>query len=344
MYQIAVDGFNGQEGDIVLSWFVDPTQDPLPVIVEQPKSVITTPSNNVSFVVEVAGTLARFQWFFEEQPLPGQTEPVLNLFNVQADAAGAYFVRVFQGNSFVDSRPALLQFSLTEPGAVPPTNFAADKFADAVAPTGFPAPLGEGARILPASVVVGYAGTQVFSTYGAVSEPGEPVHCGVVGGASVWYTYTAPDNGTVYMNTEGSDFDTILAVYTGPGTSFSTLVPVACDNNSGRDGRTSKLSFAATVGTTYAIAVDGVNGASGWVNLNYRLLVPMVISRVAGTNETFRFRLTATPNFPFTIQRSQDLINWTNVLTTNTSTGNFTFFESNITARVQRFFRAVQTP
>lgn len=43
--------------------------------------------------------------------------------------------------------------------------------------------------------VAGYTGTQVFSTYYAGHDPGEPNHCGVIGGASFWFAYVAPEDG-----------------------------------------------------------------------------------------------------------------------------------------------------
>ncbi|MEY3033057.1 MAG: hypothetical protein RLZZ622_1532 [Planctomycetota bacterium] len=49
----------------------------------------------------------------------------------------------------------------------------------------------------------------------ATAEAGEPVHHGVDGGKSVWWTWTAPASGTVVIETVGSDFDTVLAVYDG---------------------------------------------------------------------------------------------------------------------------------
>jgi len=123
----------------------------------------------------------------------------------------------------------------------------------------------------------GYIGTQVFSTYGATKEPGEPNHCGIAGGASEWFVFVTTTNGVFSLNTEGSTFDTVLAVYTGPGTSFETLVAVACDNNSGADGRTSKVMIPAEANTSYFVAVDGVAGVTGTVVLNYLLGTPPVI-------------------------------------------------------------------
>jgi len=110
-------------------------------------------------------------------------------------------------------------------------------------------------------------------------EPGEPYNCGLKGGASAWYAFTVPTNGTLYINTDGSSFDTTLGVYTMPpnGTDYSNLVAVACDNNSGTNGRTSAVRFQATAGTTYYVSVDGINGATGHVVLSYNLGDPLVI-------------------------------------------------------------------
>ena len=61
---------------------------------------------------------------------------------------------------------------------------------------------------------------------GATKEEGEPNHAGQPGGASYWYSYTAHRRSTLQFDTTNSTFNTILAVYTGPGDSFRTLVNV----------------------------------------------------------------------------------------------------------------------
>src|SRR5205814_8799916 len=96
-----------------------------------------------------------------------------------------------------------------------------------------------------------------------------------------WYAYQPPNDGVLHLDTEGSDYDTVLAVYTGPGTDYASLVPVDCDNNSGSDGKTSKATFRARQDTVYFIAVDGVGGASGTVVLDYDLNTLPTISSVA---------------------------------------------------------------
>lgn len=89
----------------------------------------------------------------------------------------------------------------------------------------------------------------------ATKEPGEPNHAGFVGGRSVWFTWTAPTNGTLRLSTLGSAFNTLLAVYTG--TAVNALTPVAANDNSPAGGNTSRLDFFANAGTTYRIAIDG---------------------------------------------------------------------------------------
>jgi hypothetical protein len=110
------------------------------------------------------------------------------------------------------------------------------------------------------------------NTFGASKETGEPNHAGNGGGASIWYSWTAPWSASVETETCGpSDFDTLLAVYRASGAvpPFSNLTPVASSNDVsnvfGCEPGESLLHFNATAGTTYYIAVDGFNGAAGQV-------------------------------------------------------------------------------
>jgi hypothetical protein len=114
------------------------------------------------------------------------------------------------------------------------------------------------------------------SNVSATKEAGEPNHAGNSGGKSVWWTWTAPANGLMRVTTDGSAFDTLLAVYTGSSVSGLTLV--ASDDDSG-EGFASAVTFAATAGTTYQIAVDGYIGASGAIQLNLYPLAPLRLLR-----------------------------------------------------------------
>ena len=98
----------------------------------------------------------------------------------------------------------------------------------------------------------------------ATVEVGEPEHAGAHGGASVWWRITPATSGTVTLSTWGSSFDTLLAVYTG--TSVGTLTGVASNDDAG-SGHESEISFEASAGTTYRIAVDGYGGETGAVRV-----------------------------------------------------------------------------
>ena len=66
-----------------------------PVIVEQPKSLTVLASSNICFTVRAAGTEPmQYQWFFDGNPIAGQTSPELALTNVQAKHAGNYYAVV----------------------------------------------------------------------------------------------------------------------------------------------------------------------------------------------------------------------------------------------------------
>jgi subtilisin family serine protease len=119
----------------------------------------------------------------------------------------------------------------------------------------------------------------------ATKEPGEPLHAGNAGGASVWWNVTVPSSGTLTLTTEGSDFDTLLAVYTG--TSVSSLTPIAANDDHGFH-LWSRVEFQAAAGTTYRIAVDGWAGATGSVALGHAFTpftvpaAPTGVTAVAG--------------------------------------------------------------
>jgi M6 family metalloprotease-like protein len=76
------------------------------------------------------------------------------------------------------------------------------------------------------------------------------------GQASVWYRYTAQANGDLLLDTIGSNYDTMLAVWTGPR---GSLISVGCNDDSGAV-HTSILSAPVTKGTVYTIEVSQYNG------------------------------------------------------------------------------------
>jgi hypothetical protein len=99
----------------------------------------------------------------------------------------------------------------------------------------------------------------------ATRQPGEPNHAGSSGGHSLWYQWTAPFSGAFSISTDGSSFDTALAVYRGAN--LTNLSLVAADDDSGL-GNNSLVTFAGLGGVDYLIAVDGIGSATGEAMLN----------------------------------------------------------------------------
>src|SRR5262249_3694855 len=99
----------------------------------------------------------------------------------------------------------------------------------------------------------------------ATKEAGEPSHAGNAGGKSVWWSWIAPEDGTVTISTAGSSFNTLLGVYTGA--SVGSLTTIASNNNQSNGVNTSLVTFNVVGGQTYHIAVDGFNGVAGSIKL-----------------------------------------------------------------------------
>lgn len=108
------------------------------------------------------------------------------------------------------------------------------------------------------------------SSAGATVETGEPVHADTIQGSSVWYSWTAPESGRVEFTTDGSSYDTVLAVYTG--SSLLQLTEIASNDDQTEIDPlplASKVVFPAVQGTTYYIAVAGFAAETGLILLNW---------------------------------------------------------------------------
>ena len=87
----------------------------------------------------------------------------------------------------------------------------------------------------------------------------------------------APRDGQARFQTQGSTFDTLLAIYT---TSADGLVLAAADEDSG-GYFTSRVVFNAIEGREYLIAVDGFGGAAGDFLLSWQLASGIVAPAIA---------------------------------------------------------------
>jgi RTX calcium-binding nonapeptide repeat (4 copies) len=169
-----------------------------------------------------------------------------------------YRIRALLALPVLGLATATIGFGVAAPpvAAAPPAN---DAFA--------------GAQTLSGALPMEVAGTNVEAT----KESGEPVHAGVTGGASVWYRWTPSVDAFVAISTCRSDFDTLLGVYRGSAVDALTEVTSNDDGCSFTFG--SVVSLGVTAGTTYYIAVDGLEGAQG--------SIVMTVAGIPAPNDDF---------------------------------------------------------
>ena len=114
------------------------------------------------------------------------------------------------------------------------------------------------------------SGRTTSSNVGATTEPGEPGS----GNYSVWWWWRAPASGRLTVDTVGSDFDTVIGVYTGTQGQFGSLQSLA--ENFDPDGSSeSRVDLDVTEGTRYWFQVSGF-GDSGNIVLNWNLEEPKI--------------------------------------------------------------------
>jgi len=129
-----------------------------------------------------------------------------------------------------------------------------------------------------AQIISGDTGTVDGSNAFANKETGEPTNPAlsidgnpIFGGKSVWFDWTATGTGQATFDTNGSNFDTLLAAYTG--STVNGLVHVASNDDIATfddpPNVQSLITFAVTAGTTYHIQVDGFYGDQGSIILHW---------------------------------------------------------------------------
>jgi hypothetical protein len=145
-----------------------------------------------------------------------------------------------QDSAYFPNAPLSFSFRLTPA----PTN---DSFADA-------------------SAIAGSFESTTTSNIGATVESGEPRFDDTNSNATIWWKWTATETRWMSILSSGNQedfsmagFDTYIGVYSGSSLSNLALVSLG----------TNRMSFLASAGTTYRIAVDGKGGALG--KIGFRL-------------------------------------------------------------------------
>lgn len=254
-YHIHVDGWQRHEGDIQLN-YPDPGSIPdayPPTISQQPASRSVFEGAPLELSVVADGNPApTYQWMRIDSSgtstvIPGATLATYRVESAASGDEGYYAVSVSNYLGTVTSQTVYVSVARV---FTRPEN---DDFAARTSLSG-----SEG-RI---------TGTNIDAS----GESGEPNHAGVgVPTQSVWYQWQAPEAGTATIDTMGSDFDTVLGVYTG--TQVNALTLVASNDDAGGSVQ-SAVTFSVTNGTVYQIAVDGLGDRTGQYALNYVFTPP----------------------------------------------------------------------
>ncbi len=266
-YRVAVDGKNGAVGSFQFNYSPDNDHFANPALLGSAPSstwrlgtLATREAAEPNHAAKNGGGSVWFKWF-ADQDGPVEINTCGGSFDSQlavytgTTLAGLQEVAAnddYSGCEYPAGASAVMfnatmgtEYRIAVDGATPDTFFlnvrpaANDDFA--------------GAAIVAGTLPLTATGSTVATT----REPGEPEHTGG-GMRTAWWTWTAPADGSATIDTCGTAFDTVLAVYIG--SELAQLTPVAlgapgsgCPGGTGR----SSVTFPATAGQAYRVAVTG---------------------------------------------------------------------------------------
>jgi len=185
-----------------------------------------------------------------------------------------------------------------------------------------------------------------YSNVNATRQPGEPNHAGNASGRSVWFLYQVdsipPIPAPVVITTAVSDFDTVLAVYSG--STLSHLSEVAANDNFGTN-RWSQVTFWEEPGRNYWIVVDGAGGDSGEIQLNIQR-ANSIFSGIRPGQGALEINLFGDEESRYVLEATTNLLNWSPVMTNHSLSdiGDFMFLVPHEADPPRRFFRAREIP
>jgi hypothetical protein len=179
-----------------------------------------------------------------------------------------------------------------------------------------------------AKVISSLPYTDDMSTTTAITASDDPIFpcTGYVHSNTVWYQYTPSFTTSMTIDTIGSDYDTVLAVWTG---SQGSLTSVACnDDISYPSNVQSRVQFTATAGTTYYVEAASYfqGGGNLTLNANGNIIPPGAFNKsnpsngAAGQSTSPTLQWTASGNFDhyeYCYDTSNPCSNW---VTNGTST------------------------
>jgi hypothetical protein len=146
------------------------------------------------------------------------------------------------------------------------------------------------------------------------------------------------------LSTEGSEFDTLLAVY--KGSSVTNLIEVASndDQDPFAGTLTSIVIFQAAAGDTYQIAVDGFDGDAGRIALKIDTAITTLSAPARLADGTCRFTLDGLAGGTYAVEATAEFTGWTNIATLVNTNGTLIFEDRAATNFNRRLYRAALKP
>jgi subtilisin family serine protease len=169
-------------------------------------------------------------------------------------------------------------------------------------------------NIESAVTLVGESFEVTGSTLGATAQPFEieAPHAGVGAGHSQWFRWIGSFSGTFSLLTQGSESDTVVAVYQGNPSTPSSLSLVAANDDVSPTELWSRADFEAVEGQAYFIAIDCAMGSlpGDFVLTGIAPLPPTIRSQplpqTAAVDGRAVFTVEAGGSGPFRYQWSRD--------------------------------------
>ena len=309
-YAIAIDTFGGATGQLVCGLSFEQSADDVPTITGNPSSrSVQTNGTTTTFTVAAVNrfgnrTNLTYQWFFDDQLLSGETGETLRVTDIATADVGGYRAEARIGLRQVPAQVAVLEIG---PEA---EVWSKDKFEEQFVTDDASGGAGTASagrpRIRRAVDAIGLrlrggaAGTQRLNNRQSRKDLFEPVIAGRGNGRTRWFPVIPEVSGPLQIDTEGSQADTVMSVFTGR--SITSLEEIVSDRNGSGDQRNARVTFTAIAGRSYMVAVDSENGAPGQIKLNWRMATPAQVPVIAVqptntivvTNTTVTFRVLAT--------------------------------------------------
>ncbi len=269
-YLIAVDGYAGQSGNIVLRWNLQESDKSFPRIIRQPLSRSVGLGQSARFSVEATNATS-YQWFYGCRAIPEATNADLIIPVTGVQHVGSYHVEV--RNTFeqpLQSFEASLDIG-------PETKIVAqEKLEDLFNPN-----LTQNDRLaagksiksdfaLPPGVLAVGLGSIASQTLGTADQAASDICDQTMIVAPKYLALYTTEAGIMQVDTIGSTIDTAMIIYTTNST-YRIKHLLACDDNGAPDHIRSQLIFPAEKESFYLIFAGGVNGASGTLKLNWKM-------------------------------------------------------------------------